>query len=118
MLNASWLKGIQYLSREVELQKLLQTLISLIHRHYVWEKYLVVITPLGNHYSQLDDRRLGAIYLATADAANLSSQLYVENVELAEYQAQIPQTLITHLKSLGKPIFGEQRTIIAALNHD
>ena len=115
MLDASLLEGIQCLSREVELKKLLQRLISLIHHHYAWEKYLVVITPLVNHYSQLDDRCLRAIYLATADGATLLSQLYVENVESADYQGQMPQRLVTYLASLGKPLFVEEKSAIAAL---
>ncbi len=119
MLDAILIEGIQSLSREVELKKILQKLLSLIYQNLVWEKYLVIVSPFENQSSQINRQNsLQAIYLATADSLALSPQLYVENVSIADYQTQIPQTLVTYLESYGQSIFVEQDTEIAELTPD
>ncbi len=113
MLDAGLLRAIQCLSREVELKKLLQTLMSLIHQNLAWKKYLVVVSQLASPSFE-DDRKnwLQAIYLAemAADSRDLAPQLYAENIPMGDYQAQIPQTLVNYLASHGQAIFFESGT--------
>ena len=122
MLDAGLLKAIQCLSREVELKNLLRTLISLIHQNLAWKKYLVVVSQLGSPSFEIaaQNNCWPAIYLAKIanDSGDLSPQLYVENIPRADYQVQIPQTLVTYLESHGQSIFFEAGSALEIVTKD
>ncbi|MEM9275126.1 MAG: GAF domain-containing protein [Cyanobacteria bacterium P01_F01_bin.143] len=125
MLDAVLLEGIHCLSREVELKQLLHKLVELIHQNYPWQKYLVLVNQfpkrkpwsITEKFSAQEEKFL-AIYLATADDAELSTQIHREDIAISNYQAEIPLTLVTYFKSHSQSIFVEQANDVAELRQD
>jgi|GEM_PF-1128849 len=124
MLDAALLEGIRCLSREVELKKLLETLVNLIHHNLAWEKYLVVVSQFPNQDSLALIDKTGqeenflAIYLAVADAIALHPQIYGEDIPLSDYQSEMPQSLISYLQDHGHSLFVDQETEVLELRQD
>ena len=125
MLDAVLLEGIHCLSREVELKKLLHKLVELLHQNVPWQKYLIIVNQFPNkkpwsatEQVSAQEEKFLAIYLATADAGELSKQIYGEDIAISNYQAEIPWALVTYLEFYGQPIFVEQATEVAELRQD